>query len=187
LRFLAVMVYFDLIRADVLGDAAKLAADHIGLADGVQQRRLTVIDVAHDGHNGWARLQCPGRRLMFGRDDGRDDRLRLGLRPQGVAVGGGQTVCQGFVQPLVRRDQLAELHQLFDGRVRLDADGCRDLFDGRVGGDLGDLACGSRLAQNFAHGVGRFYIDDRARPADLHAQIIQCHGQLGAGHLQFIG
>ena len=37
-----------LIGADVLGDAAGFAGDDIGLADGVEQRRLAVVDVAHD-------------------------------------------------------------------------------------------------------------------------------------------
>ena len=47
----------DLIGADVLGDAARLAGHHVGLADGVEQRRLAVIDVAHDGDDRRARLQ----------------------------------------------------------------------------------------------------------------------------------
>ena len=43
---LAVVV--DLVGADVLGDAAGLARDDLGLADRVEQRRLAVVDVAHD-------------------------------------------------------------------------------------------------------------------------------------------
>jgi hypothetical protein len=38
----------DLVGADVLGDAARLARHHLGLADGVEQRGLAVVDVAHD-------------------------------------------------------------------------------------------------------------------------------------------
>src|SRR5215211_7307917 len=41
----------DLVGADVLGDAAGLAGDHVGVADGVQQLGLAVVDVAHDGHH----------------------------------------------------------------------------------------------------------------------------------------
>src|SRR4029453_16036460 len=41
----------DLVGADVLGDAAGLAGDHVGVADGVQQLGLAVVDVAHDGHD----------------------------------------------------------------------------------------------------------------------------------------
>ena len=47
---LAVLVH--LVGADVLGDAARLARDHLGLADGVQERGLAVIDVTHDRHHG---------------------------------------------------------------------------------------------------------------------------------------
>ena len=39
----------DVVRADVLRDAAGLAGDDVGLADVVEQRRLAVVDVAHDG------------------------------------------------------------------------------------------------------------------------------------------
>ena len=46
-----------LVGADVLRDAAGLARRHVGLADGVEQRRLAVVDVAHDGDDGRARLQ----------------------------------------------------------------------------------------------------------------------------------
>ncbi len=39
----------DLVGADVLGDAAGFAGRHVRLADRVQQRRLAVVDMAHDG------------------------------------------------------------------------------------------------------------------------------------------
>ena len=38
-----------LVGADVLGDAAGLAGDHVRLTDPVEQQRLAVVDVAHDG------------------------------------------------------------------------------------------------------------------------------------------
>ena len=41
----------DMVGADVLGNATRLAGDDVGLADVVEQRRLAVIDVAHDGDN----------------------------------------------------------------------------------------------------------------------------------------
>ena len=43
-----------LVGADVLGDAAELPADDVGLADRVQELRLPVIDVSHHRHNGRA-------------------------------------------------------------------------------------------------------------------------------------
>ena len=45
----------DLVGADVLRDAAGLAGHHVGLAQGIEQRRLAVVDVAHDGDDGSAR------------------------------------------------------------------------------------------------------------------------------------
>ena len=42
-------VVLHLVGADVLRDAAGLAGRHGGVADGVEQARLAVVDVAHDG------------------------------------------------------------------------------------------------------------------------------------------
>ncbi len=42
-------VLFDLVRTDVLGDAAGLTGDHVRVADAVEELRLAVVDVAHDG------------------------------------------------------------------------------------------------------------------------------------------
>jgi hypothetical protein len=39
----------------VLRDAARFASGHIGRADGIEQRGLAVIDVAHDGDDGRTR------------------------------------------------------------------------------------------------------------------------------------
>ena len=54
------------VRADVLRDAARLAGDDVGLPDVVEQRRLAVVDVAHDGDDRRPRHQllraCPRRR-----------------------------------------------------------------------------------------------------------------------------
>ena len=44
-----------LVGADVLGDAAGFARRHVGFANGVEQRGLAVVDVAHDGDHGRAR------------------------------------------------------------------------------------------------------------------------------------
>ena len=48
-RDLAPVGHVDLVGADVLGDAAGLGVDDRRLADGVEERRLAVVDVAHDG------------------------------------------------------------------------------------------------------------------------------------------
>ena len=44
-------VDLDGIGADVLGDAARLAGDDVGVADIVEQRGLAVVDVAHDDND----------------------------------------------------------------------------------------------------------------------------------------
>jgi len=41
----------DLVGADVLGDPAGLALDHVARPDGVQQLGLAVVDVTHHGHH----------------------------------------------------------------------------------------------------------------------------------------
>ena len=47
----------DLIRADMLRDATGFAGDDGRFADGVEQRGLAVIDMAHDGHDGRTRIE----------------------------------------------------------------------------------------------------------------------------------
>ncbi len=49
--------HLDGVRTDVLGDTACLGIGDMGVADGVQQRRLSMIDMAHDHHNG---VSAPG-------------------------------------------------------------------------------------------------------------------------------
>ena len=48
-----------LIGADVLGDAAGFAGGHRGVADGIKQRGLAVVHVAHDNHHG-----SPGDQIL---------------------------------------------------------------------------------------------------------------------------
>ncbi len=47
----------DLRGTDGLGDAAGLALGDARVADGVEQTSLAVVDVAHDGDDGRARLE----------------------------------------------------------------------------------------------------------------------------------
>ena len=53
-KVIALPSWCDLVGADVLGDAAGLARGDLGLADRVEQRRLAVVDVAHDRDDGRA-------------------------------------------------------------------------------------------------------------------------------------
>ena len=47
----------DGVSTDVLRDAAGLALDHVGVADGVEEGGLAVVDVTHDGDHGRTRLK----------------------------------------------------------------------------------------------------------------------------------
>ena len=56
MKVMALPSLIDLVRTDVLGDAAGLAGDHVGVADAVEQLGLAVVDVTHDGDDRGARL-----------------------------------------------------------------------------------------------------------------------------------
>ena len=45
-------VVVNLVGPDVLGDPSELLGHHVGLADGVEEERLAVVDVSHHGHDG---------------------------------------------------------------------------------------------------------------------------------------
>ena len=51
------IVHHDLVRADVLRDAARFSRGHVRFANGVQQAGLAVIDVTHHGNHRRTRLQ----------------------------------------------------------------------------------------------------------------------------------
>ena len=55
-----------MVGTDMLGDAAGFAAGDVGLADGVQQRGLAVVDVAHDGDDRRTGLEIFGLILLLG-------------------------------------------------------------------------------------------------------------------------
>ena len=55
-------VHLGLVRADVLRDPAGLGLDDRRLADRVEERRLAVVDVAHDRHDRRPRRRDPPRR-----------------------------------------------------------------------------------------------------------------------------
>ena len=127
---LAVVV--DLVGADVLRDAAGLALDDLGRADRVQQRRLAVVDVAHD----------------------RDDRRAVGEVLVGVLVDGlgldlvgrvddldllaellGEDADGVVGQRLRERRHLAEHHELLDDLRDGHAHRLGDVLDRRAGVD----------------------------------------------------
>ena len=138
---LAVLVH--LVGADVLGDAAGLAGDDLGLADRVQQRRLAVVDVAHDRDHGRAVLELLVGVVvvrLLGDLLGGTDHVDLAVERVGEHLDRlvGERLGQGR--------HLAELHELLDHVGAADAEDLGDLAHGRAGGDLERLPPPARPA-----------------------------------------
>ena len=76
-------VHLDRVCADMLGDAARFARRDAAITDVVQQGRLAVVDVTHDGH---------------------DRRTRLEVLLAVVEVFGGQLILRGHFRLLFQRD-----------------------------------------------------------------------------------
>ena len=114
----------------MLGDAARLLRHDVGRADGVEQRGLAVIDMAHDGDHRRARLEILGGVLLAD-----EAFLDVGLRhaadrmPEllGDQLGG---IGVDHVGDLVH---LAVFHQIFDD------------VDATLGHAVGELLNGDRL------------------------------------------
>ncbi len=131
-----------LIGTDVLGDATGLAGHHIGLADGIEQRRLAVIDVAHDGDHRRARLQ---RALLVGVAGQALDHVGLGHALDLVPHLLGDELRQVGIDHVVDRVHLTLLHQHLDD------------VDGALRHAVGKLLDGDRLGDHHlaAHLLGR--------------------------------
>ena len=107
------------VRPDVLGDAARLVIGHVGLPDLVQQRRLAVVDVAHDRHHRRPRSE---RAAVFDRLE-RVFQNRLGVEGDvlhGVLEIRGDQRCGVVVERLVDGRHDAQVHQLLDDLAGLD-------------------------------------------------------------------
>ena len=100
-----------LIGADMLGDAAGLLGDDVGRADGVEQRGLAVVDMAHDRHDRRARLQILG--VVVGADE---TFLDIGLRdaPRRMPELLGDELGRVGIDHIGDLMHLAVLHQIFD-------------------------------------------------------------------------
>ncbi len=98
-----------LIGADVLRDSAGFLFGNARLANRIQQRRLTVIDVAHDRHDWSARsgvfgdadFDCIKHNAFFECD-------KLGFRVEVLSDG----LCHFLIEGLVDRRKYAAIHQL---------------------------------------------------------------------------
>ena len=101
----------DLIGADVLGDAARLARRDVGIAQRIEQRGLAVVDVAHHGHHRRARLQILGPVL-----DALEADLDVGLAdPLGLVAELAHDQLGGVgIEGLIDGRHDAHLHQLLD-------------------------------------------------------------------------
>jgi len=110
----------DIVGSDVLGDAAGLTGDDVGLADVVQQRGLTVVHMTHDGDDGRTLDQVCGiiglflNLVLVIRSDELDLITELlGYEHQGVGV---QALVDGYHQSQVH----AGLDDLGDGEIHHD-------------------------------------------------------------------
>jgi hypothetical protein len=172
----------------VLGDAARLLVDEVGGADGVEEGRLAVVDMPHDGDDGrplgeFVRpaLGASAHGLVEG------DEFRLEVRDHGDDLGqlgvdefikvGGETLGGELIQDVLGPDlhrhgrilqepALAESDFLFWlGRHR-----CRRFLSGRRGrgrprGSLLRCGRGSRRGRRGGGGLGRSRRGSR-RPGD---------------------
>jgi hypothetical protein len=185
-------VVLDLVRTDVLRDPAGLGRDDTRLADCVEQRRLPVVDVAHD------------------RDDRRPllERLFRVVEPLGLLVLladvfdldlalelGRDQLDLVVRQRLRRRPHLAEVHQDLDQLGHLDAERLGEVADGdarldrhRPGGrrdlarllralSVGALALLARVAR---WARGRLVDHDTALPALAGSALTRPHRPVGS-------
>ena len=125
-------VVVDLVGADVLGDPTGLTGGDLGLADRIEQRGLSVVDVAHDRDHRRAVLEVGlvvddllDLDLLLGRGDDLDLSLELLGDPLDLIV--GERLGQGR--------HLAALHQGLDHLGAAEAERLGDLANRRAGGD----------------------------------------------------
>ena len=133
-------VLIDVISADVLGDAAGFFAGDVGEADGIEQRSLTVIDVAHDGDHGRTAEQI-GR--FFGDLDILHGLFFVGNGGSGSAEFARDIGGEFGVESLVDGGEDAAVDQLLDDEVGLHVELFGKLLDRDAFGN-GDVAIDGR-------------------------------------------
>src|SRR5450830_288454 len=130
-------ISFNVVRTDVLGDTAGFASSYLGTTDVVEQRGLTVVDVAHYGHN-----RSTGERLTFKLQGLGKGIFQGGVADQGhfVAQLFGNQLSSFLIEYLVDRRRRTQLEHELDDFSSLD----RHL--------LGEIANSDGLADlHFAH------------------------------------
>ena len=141
-KVIVLAVVLHLVGADVLGDAAGLAGRHLGLADGVEQAGLAVVDVAHDGDDRAARLEVLGvvldhlldGLLLVGRVHDLDLAVEVVAEDRDRLVG----------EALRDGRHLAVAHEGLDDVGGRDAERLRQVLDRRAGRHLHGSAGGDR-------------------------------------------
>src|SRR3954453_15610092 len=140
----------DLVGTDVLGDAAGPPRHHVRVADGVQQLRLAVVDVTHDGHHRRARL--PVLRLALvteGEVEVGEQLAVLVLRRDHLDVPadlGAEQLQRVLVHRLRRGDHLAQVEQGGHQRGRLGADALGQVGQGGAARQADGLPVATREA-----------------------------------------
>ncbi len=158
-----VTVDLDLIGPDVLGDPTLLSLGDGGLANGVEQSGLAMVDMSHHRHHRGAGHQVSGL-VLVDRTLGNHRRLRRGCRLADLdheAEGLRHRLDLLDGHHLADSHRLAAHQQLGYDIGRGDADGRRELGHGGSGGDGHDLdvpgpdawgGARSRLCHRVAHG-----------------------------------
>ncbi len=140
----------DLVGPDVLGDATGLTADDVRLPDRVEQFRLAVVDMTHDGHHRWAWRQFDLVTVVTA--EGEIEALQqllvlvLGTDDLHVVPERHTEQLQGLVRARLRRGHhLTELgeHDL-DERTLVGVDLVREVGQGRAAGQPDGLPVPAR-------------------------------------------
>src|SRR5262249_43181310 len=135
------------VGADVLRDAAGLFFRDVSGADGVEQRGLTMIDVAHDGDHG-----RPLDAIRF--DLGVLDLLHRFLLERDGLDGGAevtrQLVSQMRLEGLVDRREYVSIDELFDHHAGFDIQLFGELLDGDAFGNRDFARDGRRTGRRLA-------------------------------------
>ena len=124
--FVALIVH--LVSADVLGNAADFPVGDMGVADGVQQAGLAVIDMAQDGHYRRAGAEIGGGFRPAAADQRALFRYRLG-DPGADAIGGRNQGGHFVVDNLVHGHHNPVSHQLLDDIHRALVNQFRQVLD----------------------------------------------------------
>ncbi|MND84428.1 hypothetical protein D3C80_763190 [compost metagenome] len=154
-------VLFDLVGADMLGDATGFASDHVCLTNGVEQRGLAVVDVTHDRHD-----RRTGNHLacVVGLVEDAFFNVGFGNALDGMAEFDRDQFRQIGVDHVARLHHLAFLHQELDD------------VDGAFGHALRQFLNGNGLRQDhFAHDLFTGFLHLAAAEFFL-AAAHGCHG-----------